>query len=259
MTVDRSHAHNGLTARELAILRSAVTHASYADVADDLCVSRNTVKTHVAHIYAKLGVHTREEAIAKARSLGVLDGQDLPGHTRPDEDDDEVGSRVAEGAQRAHQRALMRLCTAIANTPTTDAIAELVALDLAALVGADYSTVALIDGAVLRVSHHQFLDEAIAIRYTTLPFDDSTPLGTASRTARPVIMTSLASYTQQYSHMLPDVIASGLDAAVAYPITGQGAIGIAWAHGHAPTIDDTITTLALVSDACITALRSARR
>jgi DNA-binding CsgD family transcriptional regulator len=254
MSVDGADRHLGLTARELVILRCLSTHASYAAIADDLCVSRNTVKTHIAHLYVKLNVHTRAEAVAIARSLDLLsrgDRRDL-NHLRWE--DDGISTRVAEGAQRAHQRGLMRLCTRIAGAATSDAIAELVACDLAALVSADYSTVAFIDGTVLRVSHHAFLDERIATRYATVPFDDSTPLGTAARTERPVTMPSLSAFEQRYPQMLPDAIESGLVAAVAYPIVGRGAIGIAWAHGRAAAIDDTIVTLALVSDACLTAL-----
>ena len=35
-------------------------------------MSNNTVRTHVTHIYRKLGAHSRSEAVARARELGLL-------------------------------------------------------------------------------------------------------------------------------------------------------------------------------------------
>jgi LuxR family maltose regulon positive regulatory protein len=35
-------------------------------------VSRNTVKTHMRNVYAKLGTHRRAEAVSRARDLGLL-------------------------------------------------------------------------------------------------------------------------------------------------------------------------------------------
>ena len=53
--------HFDLTAREEQILQYLVRGWSLQLIAEEECISRNTVKTHVAHIYRKLGVRTREE------------------------------------------------------------------------------------------------------------------------------------------------------------------------------------------------------
>jgi LuxR family transcriptional regulator, maltose regulon positive regulatory protein len=45
---------------------------STPEIASELYVSPNTVKTHVRHLYAKLGTHQRREAVARARTLGLL-------------------------------------------------------------------------------------------------------------------------------------------------------------------------------------------
>lgn len=61
-----------LSDSELRVLRYLPTHLSLKEIGDELYVSVNTVKVHVRHLYAKLGVHTRREAIERARAMGLL-------------------------------------------------------------------------------------------------------------------------------------------------------------------------------------------
>ena len=71
-----------LTPRELSILRYLRTPMSNAEIAAEQYVSVNTVKTHTAKIYRKLGVANRREAVRKAVELGLFDnggtGEDRP-------------------------------------------------------------------------------------------------------------------------------------------------------------------------------------
>jgi LuxR family maltose regulon positive regulatory protein len=62
-----------LTERELAALRLLAAGRSNAEMAAELFVEQSTVKTHLIHLYRKLEAHSRTQAVARARALGLLD------------------------------------------------------------------------------------------------------------------------------------------------------------------------------------------
>jgi LuxR family maltose regulon positive regulatory protein len=61
-----------LSNSEIRVLRYLPTNLSAREIANELYVSTNTVKTHMHHLYAKLGTHRRGEAVERARALGLL-------------------------------------------------------------------------------------------------------------------------------------------------------------------------------------------
>ena len=63
---------------ELAVLRLMSTDMSVREIAQQLCLSTNTVNTHVRRIYSKLGAHTRDEAVGNARRDGFIDVEAVP-------------------------------------------------------------------------------------------------------------------------------------------------------------------------------------
>ena len=63
---------DALSERELDVLRLLESHLGGPDIARELSISVNTVRTHTRHIYAKLGVTTRREAVREAARLGLL-------------------------------------------------------------------------------------------------------------------------------------------------------------------------------------------
>lgn len=62
----------GISARELEVLEAIATGQSNKEIARDLGISPNTIKTHIAHIFEKLSVDRRVLAIEKARSLCLI-------------------------------------------------------------------------------------------------------------------------------------------------------------------------------------------
>jgi len=62
----------GLTAREVEVLQTFANGATTTQAGRQLYVSPKTVKNHLAHIYAKLGVTTRTQAIAKGLKGGIV-------------------------------------------------------------------------------------------------------------------------------------------------------------------------------------------
>jgi len=61
-----------LNARELEVLRLLAAGLSNREIASRLIVALSTVKWHTINLYAKLGVHSRTQALARARQLGLL-------------------------------------------------------------------------------------------------------------------------------------------------------------------------------------------
>jgi LuxR family maltose regulon positive regulatory protein len=61
-----------LTDSETRVLRYLPTQLTGPEIANELFLSANTVGTHTRHLYAKLGVHSRREAVDCARALGLL-------------------------------------------------------------------------------------------------------------------------------------------------------------------------------------------
>jgi LuxR family transcriptional regulator, maltose regulon positive regulatory protein len=61
-----------LTDGELRVLRYLPTNLRAPEIAAELFVSLNTIRTHLRNIYAKLGVHGRTDAVKRARELGLL-------------------------------------------------------------------------------------------------------------------------------------------------------------------------------------------
>ena len=64
--------HEPLSGSETRILRYLPTNLSAPEIAVELSLSVNTVRTHMRHIYEKLGAHNRTEAVERARTLGVV-------------------------------------------------------------------------------------------------------------------------------------------------------------------------------------------
>jgi LuxR family maltose regulon positive regulatory protein len=62
-----------LSSRELEVLRLIAAGLANREIADELVIATGTVKRHINHIYGKLGVGSRTQAIAKARELRLLE------------------------------------------------------------------------------------------------------------------------------------------------------------------------------------------
>jgi ATP/maltotriose-dependent transcriptional regulator MalT len=67
-------AGQALTGAELRLLPLLSTHLSFPEIATELFLSRNTVRSQAISIYQKLGVSSRSQAVARSRELGLLEG-----------------------------------------------------------------------------------------------------------------------------------------------------------------------------------------
>jgi len=71
-----------LSERERAVVRLLPTALSNPEIAAELLVTTNTVKTHLRSAYRKLGASGRRDAVARARALGLLAGHGRPAPQR---------------------------------------------------------------------------------------------------------------------------------------------------------------------------------
>ena len=65
---------SALTAAELRLLPLLATHLSFPEIAGELFLSPNTIKSQAISIYRKLGASSRSQAVARSRELGLLEG-----------------------------------------------------------------------------------------------------------------------------------------------------------------------------------------
>ena len=73
LLMDRMRAPQAsMSARELQVLELVAAGRSNSDIAAELFVSDTTVKSHLAHIFTKLGVSSRTAAVSRARERGIL-------------------------------------------------------------------------------------------------------------------------------------------------------------------------------------------
>jgi DNA-binding CsgD family transcriptional regulator len=65
---------SSLTDAELRLLPLLSTHLPVAEIAEEMRVSRRTIKSRAVSIYRKLGAASRSQAVSRARELGLLEG-----------------------------------------------------------------------------------------------------------------------------------------------------------------------------------------
>jgi LuxR family maltose regulon positive regulatory protein len=65
---------SALTAAELRLLPLLSTHLSFPQIAEEMFLSRHTIKSQAMSIYRKLGAPSRSQAVAQSRELGLLEG-----------------------------------------------------------------------------------------------------------------------------------------------------------------------------------------
>lgn len=72
LTMRSRASHSSLTPRELEVLQLVAGGSSNREIGRILMLSEATVKSHLVHIYDKLGVRSRTSAVASAREQGLL-------------------------------------------------------------------------------------------------------------------------------------------------------------------------------------------
>ena len=71
---ERATCWPALTGAELRLLPLLSTHLAFPEIAAQMFLSRNTVKSQAYSLYRKLGASTRSQAVTRSRELGLLEG-----------------------------------------------------------------------------------------------------------------------------------------------------------------------------------------
>jgi DNA-binding NarL/FixJ family response regulator len=66
-----------LTSRETEVLRALAFGRSNKEIANELCISEETVKTHVGRLFSKLGIENRAQAVVQALKRRVVAIEEL--------------------------------------------------------------------------------------------------------------------------------------------------------------------------------------
>jgi GAF domain-containing protein len=153
------------------------------------------------------------------------------------------------------------LVQAMARAETPDEVARVLAEEGSAAAGAEFANIAVLDadavGDTAHLHHASSLIEDVAQRYTTIPVDDSTPLGTVLQSGGEVWLQSLSEIGMRFPSLLEDTKAAGLASTASLALRGRhqrviGAMGVAWAQSQMFTDaqkDDVRVVAQLAADA----------
>ncbi len=144
-------------------------------------------------------------------------------------------------------------------------VAQFVAMRAAACVGAEYSNFALLntERSSLRLFHSPFLDPQMEAQYTDVPLDAAYPIAAAAREGRVVLLPNLASYERDFSGLVADTAAAGIQATASLPLYRfdgplLGAIGFGWVDpmDFSPKLE---AALRAVANLCVETVERAER
>jgi PAS domain S-box-containing protein len=170
----------GLTDRENAVLRLLASRRSYDEIAQALFVSVNTVKTHVSHVYAKLGVNSRKDAVEKARTIGLLTtrGQDP------------AGFAAHPGADAVDFGRIALVAEALTAAQDADEILDIIVMQGLAGLNADRALVALaVDDTLVPVASYGYTQKSIN-NFLPARLQSNLPLAVAVREQQIVWVSS---------------------------------------------------------------------
>jgi GAF domain-containing protein len=169
---------------------------------------------------------------------GVDERPEPPGGPAGDQADAErePGGVSAPGGLAPSTAQLGRLVQALSRAESAHDVARVIAEEGAVAAGAEFANTAVLDaGAPTPVYHGSNLDEDLAQRHSTIPADDSTPLGAALKSGGEIWLPSLSDVGISYPAVLEDTAAAGLAATAALALRDRdqrviGAMGVAWAQ-----------------------------
>jgi PAS domain S-box-containing protein len=160
-----------LTERESAVLRLLASRRSYDEIAQALFVSVNTVKTHVSHVYAKLGANSRNEAVDKAGAIGLLSGRSAQA----------AAPALGASEESVDFGRIALVAEALTAAQDADEILDIIVMQGLAGLSANRALVAVLaDDMLVAVASYGYTAESIG-RFLPARLDSNLPLSVAVR------------------------------------------------------------------------------
>jgi DNA-binding CsgD family transcriptional regulator/GGDEF domain-containing protein len=227
-----------LTERERAVMRLLATRRSYKEIARTLYVSLNTVKTHVSHVYSKLGVSSRKEAVARAKAAGLVTAEPPVLLAAPADDATIDLLHEEPPASHHHEVDFGRIALvvqALTSAVDADEMLDIVVMQGLAGLDADAALVAFIAGDVLvPVAAYGYTDESVAAFFPA-PLRAELPITIAAREKTSVWISDRDEMARRFPAVLTSPLVQS-NAWIAVPLVAEGrafgALGVSFLEPH---------------------------
>jgi DNA-binding CsgD family transcriptional regulator/GGDEF domain-containing protein len=221
-----------LSKRELTVIQLLAARRSYREIAQTLFISLNTVKSHVSHVYTKLGANNRKDAVERALAMGLC--------TAPVPQSPPVVRTVDAWGAGANNRSvdfgrITLVAEALTAAVDAEEILEFVVMQGLGGLHADGAIMTfIVNGALVVAAAHGYSQASIA-EFFPASLDQNLPLTVAAREREMVWVPNREEAAARFPSLVASP-ASRSEAWIAAPMVAEGrvfgAFGVSFYDPH---------------------------